>query len=196
VAQRPSGYERERDDTYITPPEPVIALRPLLSNISYAWDPCAAGEGQLVAILKSLGVAVIGTRVDFFSLKAAPPAVDAIITNPPYGTGGREAVRFIEHALTLVPRVVMLLRVDFDSAATRVHIFRDEPRFAFKLVLLKRIRWFADGLSSPSENHCWFGWSETHRGPPRLLYPSASPAPAHQQAPTAMEEAHAPAQTV
>ena len=56
-----------------------------------------------------------------------------IITNPPYGSGGREAVRFIKHALTLVPRTLMLLRADFDSAVSRVHIFRDEPRFAFSL---------------------------------------------------------------
>jgi hypothetical protein len=192
MSQRISGYERERDDAYITPPGPVIALRPLLDNISYAWDPCAAGEGQLVAILKSLGVHTIGTRTDFFNLKAAPDGVDAVITNPPYGTGGREAVRFIEHALTLVPRVVMLLRADFDSAATRVHIFRDEPKFAFKLVLLKRVKWFPAGVSSPSDNHCWYGWSAIHRGLPRLLYPSASPAPAHQ---TTMEGAHAPAQS-
>src|SRR5262249_49137964 len=80
--------------------------------------------------------------------------------NPPYGEGrrGEEAVRFIEHALELgVPRVAMLLRNDFDSAISRQHLFRHNPTFAGKLVLLNRIKWF-DGPSSPSDNHAWFCW--------------------------------------
>ena len=146
--------------------------------------PVYRGRGTARCDFRKLDVPAIGTRDDFFNIKTAPAGVDFIITNPPYGSGGREAVRFIKHALTLVPRTLMLLRADFDSAVSRVHIFRDEPRFAFKLVLLRRIKWF-DGFSSPSDNHCWFGWSDSHRGPPALLYPSTATAPARRARPPA-----------
>src|SRR5262245_54202695 len=97
-----------------------------------------------------------------------PDSVADLITNPPYGEGrrGELAVRFIEHALELkVPRVAMLLRNDFDSALTRQHLFRFNPYFSTKIVLLNRIKWF-DGPSSPSDNHSWFIWDHTHAGDP------------------------------
>ena len=95
-----------------------------------------------------------------------------LITNPPYGDRrrGELAVAFIEHALKLkIPRIAMLLRNDFDSAITRQHLFRNEPRFAFKLVLLNRIKWF-DGPSSPSDNHSWFVWSQDNEDMPTIRY--------------------------
>src|SRR5262249_20684417 len=93
-------------------------------------------------------------------------------TNPPYGERkrGELAVAFIEHALTLdIPRIALLLRVDFDSALTRRHLFADEPRFAGKLILLNRIKWF-DGPSSPSDNHAWFLWNRSHHGLSTIRY--------------------------
>ena len=63
----------------------------------------------------------------------------------------------------------MLLRNDFDSAITRQHLFRNEPRFAFKLVLLNRIKWF-DGPSSPSDNHAWFCWLQDNEDLPTIRY--------------------------
>src|SRR5262249_50437298 len=64
-----------------------------------------------------------------------------------------------------VPRVAMLLRNDFDSVLTRQHLFRFNPYFSTKIVLLNRIKWF-DGPSSPSDNHSWFIWDHTHAGDP------------------------------
>jgi hypothetical protein len=79
-------------------------------------------------------------------------------------------VRFIEHALELqIPRIAMLLRVDFDSAITRQHLFRHCKYFAGKVVLLNWIKWF-EGPSSPSDNHSWFVWSCGHVGPPTITY--------------------------
>ena len=68
-----------------------------------------------------------------------------------------------------LPRIAMLLRNDFDSAITRQCLFRHEPRFAFKLVLLNRIKWF-DGPSSPSNNHAWFVWIPDNEDPPTIRY--------------------------
>ena len=63
----------------------------------------------------------------------------------------------------------MLLRTDFDHAASRAHLF---AMFAKKVVLTKRIRWFEDSNGSPSFNHCWMIWDRQHRGPPTLAYTS------------------------
>lgn len=77
---------------------------------------------------------------------------------------------FIEHALWLkVPRIAMLLRVDFDSALGRQPLFRFNPFFAGKVVLLNRIKWF-QGPSSPSDNHALFLWDHQHKGPPTIQY--------------------------
>ena len=48
-------------------------------------------------------------------------------------------------------------------------LFRDNPRFAGKLVLLDRIKWF-EGPSAPSDNHAWFVWDRRHQGPPWIAY--------------------------
>jgi hypothetical protein len=52
-----------------------------------------------------------------------------------------------------------------------VHLFRDHPRFAQKIVLLHRIVWFErEGANGPSDNHCWLIWDRRHRGPPTIAY--------------------------
>jgi hypothetical protein len=61
----------------------------------------------------------------------------------------------------------MLLRVDFDSAKSRRHLFADCPAFAGKIVLTKRIRCIEGSTGSPSFNHAWFVWDRQHRGRPR-----------------------------
>jgi len=172
MSQRVSGYERKPDEGYETVAWPVLALLTQLGKVRRAWDPCDRGSGQLVATLHSQGIEAVGTSKDFFTIAEPPLDVSDVICNPPYGEGrrGEEAVRFIEHALELgVPRVAMLLRNDFDSAISRQHLFRHNPTFAGKLVLLNRIKWF-DGPSSPSDNHAWFCWGRDHRGEPSIRY--------------------------
>jgi hypothetical protein len=131
----------------------------------------AAGAGNLVRTLREEGFRVTGTHDNFLAKSVAPPGIASIATNPPFGVGGKLAVRFIEHALELVPLVAMLTRIDFDSGRTRVHLFRDHPHFAQKIVLLRRIVWFErEGAAGPSENHCWLIWDRHHCGPPTIAY--------------------------
>jgi predicted RNA methylase len=114
----------------------------------------------------------VGAGADFFTVNAPPADVTHIICNPPYGQNrrGELAVRFIEHALELqVPQVAMLLRADFDSAVSRQHLFRHNPVYAGKLVLLHRVKWFV-GPSSPSDNHAWFLYDQAHVGAPTIRY--------------------------
>ncbi len=103
-----------------------------------------------------------------YSISPIPPTlspVDLIVTNPPYGRGNRLAVKFIEAGLRRMANrgmLAMLLPVDFDSAKTRSHLFRDNPYFTGKVVLTRRIVWFerSDGeKEAPKENHAWFIWS-------------------------------------
>jgi hypothetical protein len=180
MAQRNSGYERIPDEAYDTIGWPVGGLVMTVGarKLGLAWDCCDRGHGVLVSALRALGGPTIGTEKDFLSLTAAPPDVDSLVTNPPYGEKkkGETAVAFIEHALNLsVPFVAMLLRADFDSVITRQHLFRFCPSFSFKLVLLGRIKWF-EGPSEPSDNHSWFCWDRAHSSPPRVHYVTKSEA--------------------
>lgn len=177
MAQRKSGYERQTDEFYPTPSWVVAALAEhvALANLT-VWEPAAGGNDMALA-LEAQGARVRATdlrpqelprtsdrrqSVDFLSSPWSPGDAEAIITNPPFGLGGRTAVAFAERGLAHIRRpaskvrlLALLLSVDFDSASTRVHLFSECPEFALKVVLLKRIRWF-EGPSGPSTNHAWF----------------------------------------
>ena len=175
MSQRGSGYERKAFDLYETPAWVTAALLPHLRGVTTVWEP-AAGSGMMVNALTAGGLKVkasdIASGEDF--LTSTPPvALDAIVTNPPY-TLARE---FIERALLLMrPRglVAMLLRTDFDHAASRRHLFSECPAFATKVVLTKRIVWFDGPRAAPSFNHAWYIWDWKRRGSPMLAY---APAP-------------------
>src|SRR6516162_1069916 len=162
MSQRVSGYERVINEVYETPDWCTRIVAPYLHKhlCLTVWDPANGPGSKIATTLRLEGFSVYATNDDFLARKAAPERVLGIVTNPPYGTGGRLACKFIEHALELVPVVAMLLRVDFDSAKTRVHLFRDNPHFVHKIVLLGRITWFLrPGAAGPSDNHAWFLWN-------------------------------------
>jgi hypothetical protein len=170
MSQRHSEYPRVPNDDYATPPWVAQVIAPFLrQHARHLWDP-ACGAGQLVQALRAEGFQVAGTADDFLARSALPhDRIDCIVTNPPYGKGGRQACEFIAHAIDLVPLVAMLLRVDFDSGKTRTPLFRDCPTFAHKVVLLDRIMWFP-GDVGPSTNHAWFIWDKRNHGPATINY--------------------------
>jgi hypothetical protein len=108
-------------------------------------------------------------QADFF---ATDRWADAIITNPPFDI----ASKIVERALELTDPgrgfVAMLLRVDWDSAKTRRHLFADCQAWSKKVVFTKRILWIENpgGCQSPSENHAWFCWDHRHEGPAQVAY--------------------------
>ena len=169
MSQRYSGYPRQANDEYETPPWVTRCVVPYL-RCSYVWDPANGTSSKLAQALRQEGFKVVATNDDFLSRDCLPHGrVDGIVTNPPYGPSGRVARKFIEHAIALAPFVALLLRVDFDSGKTRRTLFRDCRAFAQKVVLLDRIMWFA-GTSGPSTNHAWFIWNARHRGPKTMAY--------------------------
>jgi hypothetical protein len=174
VSQRDSGYERKERDCYETPAWVTAALIPHLRSLRSVWDP-ACGAGKMVKALAQAGIVVDGSdiasnewSIDFF--QAGADHHEGIITNPPYS----HAQEFIEHALRLMrPNngvIAMLLRTDYDHAVSRQHLFSGHKRFAKKLVLTKRIKWFENSNGQPSFNHAWFIWDWLHEGPPTLAY--------------------------
>ena len=188
MSQRNSGYARVESNFY---PTPAWVTRALIehvlgeNNCDYlsVWEP-ACGDGAMVDELKAWGFKTYGTDIresgvagrDFLdsSTKLLRPSINAIITNPPYGRGLSDA--FITKSLELMEPckglVAMLLRIDFDSAVTRRHLFADHPAWETKLVLTKRIKWFDDGnKNGPSENHAWYVWNWKYATAPARLGP-------------------------
>jgi len=196
MSQRNSGYERRPNEEYVTPSWPVRALLPFLpprtqnaaqsyKSVTYVWDPAATCENKsgIVEILRAANYKAVATNDDFLARTRRPrDRINTIVMNPPYGRGGRQAVCFIEHALKIFEEVPLadlrnwhvwaLLRIDFDSARTRAHLFAENVRFAGKVILLNRIIWFArEGAPGPSENHAWYHWTYfTLGGLPTIQY--------------------------
>ena len=105
------------------------------------------------------------SAVDFLLEQRAPDGVDSIVTNPPF----KLADQFVSHALHLVPRVTMLLRLAFleselrspilDSGnLARVHVFKN------RLPMMHRSGW-AGPRASSSIPFAWFCWDRNHLGP-------------------------------
>jgi hypothetical protein len=169
-----------RDDLYETPPEAVQALLRVESLPESIWEP-ACGPGSIVGILRAAGHRVYATdlvdwgcpdsesRIDFLMEWALPlPHIGAIVTNPPY----KQADQFVAHALTLCPRVMMLLRLAFlesrrrsdlidDGSLARVHVFHS------RLPMMHRHGWQGPRASS-SIAFAWFVWDRAHRGKTEL----------------------------
>ena len=171
MAQRDSGRERLKHDRYETPDWVTDCLVPHLKidKRTMSHEP-AAGSGKMVRALRKHGYRVSSGDItrgrDFLKCKLELPAV---VTNPPYS----HAQEFVEHALRLTEGhgvVAMLLRVDYDSAKTRSHLFSLHSAFSKKIVLTQRIRWIEGSTGSPSENHAWFIWRWKNDVPPTIGY--------------------------
>jgi hypothetical protein len=184
-----SNFERRENELYETE---AWATRALLRHFPVAglfvWEP-AAGNHKMVDVLKSAGADVFASDItgysrdhdeifDFIGGGMFGPVVkcDAIITNPPYGKGNRDAVRFAELALERCDGLVaLLLTAKFDFGKTRMHLFRDNPRFAAKIALVDRIRWF-EGEYMGTEDNSWYVWGPAGKEiTARLLYEGKNP---------------------
>ena len=171
---RGATYERIPLDLYETPTEATYVLLDKVRFRTNVVDPCRGG-GKIVRVLRKFGYEADGSDItrgfDFLCSEWRWPGAD-IVTNPPFGPGGRTAVQFVLRALAVTRphrgKVAMLLPVDFDSGKTRAPIFGEYSQFKMKIVLLNRIRWF-DGVSGAS-NHCWCLWDHRHEGPPIIQY--------------------------
>ena len=180
MTQAASSYARLDGDKYFTPAWVTEALLSVEHFSATVLDP-AAGAGHILDVLAANfipceGIDIAPDAPDIqerdFLLRLAP--ADHIVANPPYGISSRLAVQFIEHSLELTrPRggkVAMLLKVGFDSAKGRRHLFDEHPAFAVEYRLLERIRWanLEQSAAGPTENHSWFVWDWRKRPGPAV----------------------------
>ena len=162
-------------DLYETPTVAVEALLRVESLPYHLWEP-AAGRGAIVNVLRAAGHAVIASDlIDYgdsthfphrdFLTEPLPPGCEAIVTNPPF----QLAEEFVDHALELCPRVIMLLRLAFleserrcaileDRGLARVHVFRK------RLPMMHRAGWQGRKANSGMA-FAWFVWDRGHAGP-------------------------------
>jgi hypothetical protein len=181
-----SNFKRKENDLYQTEP---WATRALLRYVPVAglkvWEP-AAGNHAIADVLREAGASVITSDialyerrhdaiVDFLAPRFAykNPTHDAIITNPPYGLGNRDAVKFTRISLDRCSGwVALLLTAKFDFGKSRADLFARNHRFAFKIALVDRIQWFP-GATTGTEDHAWYVWSPSPGagiGQAKLLY--------------------------
>jgi predicted RNA methylase len=174
-----SNYARKENDLYQTEPWATEALLRVVNvRGRKVWEP-AAGNHLMADVLREHGAQVTTSDIvtydrehdEIFDFIRASfdwsPQIDAIITNPPYGKGNREAVAFAERALSECKGLVaLLLTAKFDFGKTRRHLFKDNKRFWGKIALVDRVQWFP-GDSSGTEDHAWYIWIdlEDHSGP-------------------------------
>lgn len=165
-----SNYARKENDLYQTEPWATEALlrRFPVSGLT-VWEP-AAGNHLMADVMRGPGANVKTSDIVVYDrqhdaifdfLVDRPhhePSVQAIITNPPYGKGNRDAVQFARLALERCDGLVaMLLTAKFDFGNTRHHLFRDNPRFWAKIALVDRISWAGNGETG-TEDHAWYVW--------------------------------------
>lgn len=188
-----SNYARKENDLYQTEPWATEALLRVCGlRGRKVWEP-AAGNHLMADVLREVGGADVFTSdiarydrdhdyvFDFIAGHGWTPAsFDAIVTNPPYGKGNREAVRFAELALQRCDGLVaLLLTAKFDFGKTRRHLFKDNKRFCAKIALVDRIQWFP-GDSSGTEDHAWYVWTsadgvDQQYGKPIMLWEGRTP---------------------
>jgi hypothetical protein len=169
-------YAERGHDLYETPPGAVHALLAQERLTGGIWE-CACGPGAIVRVLRAAGHHVIATDlvdygctdstggVDFLQQRSAPEGVTTILTNPPFSF----ADEFARHALTLAPRVVMLLRLLFLESQGRGDIL-EGGRLARVYIFRNRVQTHRDGWegekSSTPMALAWYVWERQHRGDP------------------------------
>lgn len=189
------AYTRQKNEKYYTPAWVTeILLRALPLSGQAVLEP-AAGNGEIVKVLKAAGCHVVaedinpddttgwGFTIAQGNFLTRPNIIVPIIaTNPPFGPGGRLAFQFCWHALRLTERhrgkVAMLMRDDFDSAGGRRLLFKDHPAWHQKIVILERIRWtnLEQKKAGPSGAHAWFIWDWAREpGPAIVTYEGRQP---------------------
>lgn len=178
-----SNYERKLNDLYQTEPWATEALlRYFPMRDETVWEP-AAGNHLMADVLREAGATVRTSDIatydrphdaifDFLTTaRHHEPTVTAIVTNPPYGRGNREAAAFARLALERCDgTVALLLTAKFDFGKTRADLFSDNDRFWAKIALVDRIQWFP-GATSGTEDHAWYVWGpKGARYTPSLLW--------------------------
>jgi hypothetical protein len=166
-------------DFYPTCVEAVDGLLRCESLPGVLWDPCC-GDGGIVLPLRDRGFVVHASDLigwgcpdslsgqNFLLAWQVPKGVTGIVTNPPY----RHARRFVEQALSLVPYVAMLLRLNFLESVGRKEWFEGGCLArvwvsSARLPDMHRHGWTGKKARN-SVAYAWFVWEAGHCGRPSV----------------------------
>lgn len=185
-----SNFDRKENDLYETE---AWATEALLRSLPYkpnkVWEP-SAGNHAIADVLRDHGIKVVTSDIvtydrehdfifdfingDFNSINIFD--FDFIITNPPYGRGNREAVKYARNIQKIYQSNAcdlfgwsLLLTAKFDFGKTRKDIFKDNMNYLSKTVLLDRISWAGNGQTG-TEDHAWYNWSKFTTLEPTIDY--------------------------
>lgn len=172
-----SGYARQPDDFYPTPSWVTECLLQHVKLRGPIWEPCC-GDGAIAKVLAAHGQEVVASDladhgygrsgVDIFQLSRLPEGCHALVTNPPYGDGGRkrnarmsrEMLLFTEHALTLAyhskAQLALLVRLQWIAGQKAAALLASAPLLAV-IILTQRIKWFdhGDRTNAGQHHHAW-----------------------------------------
>ncbi len=161
-------------DVYQTPPLAVEKLLGAEDLPIKIWEPCDPGDSNITTVLKAHGHKVVANDIavdgiDFRDRGKAPPGLKAIVTNPPF----QIAASFVMHGLKLVPKVIILERIQFLEAEVRAELF-DAGKltriwiFRKRLPRMHRVGWTGK-TASAAMTLAWFVFDVAHYGSePRL----------------------------
>ena len=169
---------------YPTPPEAVEALLEHEQIPAMIWEPCC-GTCNIVKVLRAHGHQVVATDLkdygdpdqdahgrgfDFLKAKAAPPGVEATVTNPPFEI----AEQFVAHALRLCPVVIMLLPLTWLASKRRTPLL-ENGKFARAYIFRNRLKMmhrlgYAGRKSTNTKEFAWFVWCHDHDGSPATIH--------------------------
>ena len=86
-----------------------------------------------------------------------PEGIQGIVTNPPFG----RALAFAQKALSEVPFVALLLRLNFLQAVERLAFFRASPParvwVSMRRIAMHQHQWTGNKVSA-NASHAWFIW--------------------------------------
>lgn len=177
LARVEGGLEREADDFYPTPPEPIRALLHAeidrLRDFPAIWD-ASAGDGALVREMESVGLKVIASDLidrgwpgaelrDFYDFDVAP--AKATVQNPPFGEcgWGNGKARWLKHALDTLDLdyMALLMNWGWPGAGGLAPFYAAHPPARVYLM-----RWKIDftGQGAPPMLNAWFVWDKQHQG--------------------------------
>lgn len=156
--------KRRAGDFYPTPWAATEAMRRALDLPRAIWEP-ACGDGALARVLSQNGHIVTcsdinpqmdgAAKIDFVGsdrpIKVRATGGFAIVTNPPFSL----AEAFIRRALSITPKVALLLKANYWNAASRLALFAEHPP---SRVMPLTFRIDVTGQGNPTMDVCWYAW--------------------------------------
>lgn len=170
--ERAEPRPREGHDFYPTEPDATHALllaeEQRLRSFRAVWEPCV-GEGHIARVLMDAGLTVTGSdlvdrghpgTVVGNALTFEAPLGDAIVTNPPFGSGFPE--KLARHARRLkISYVALLLSSNYFHTDRGAALWASHPP-----AVHYALTWRPDftGEGSPVQCMSWFVWDAARAG--------------------------------